>query len=76
MRRGTGGRGGNKHWLKNIPLILTWMHSKRGGKGKNYFIFAIFLVEPIFAEGMKLKLFALLLCSKQHLVAGINDAPK
>ena len=34
-------------------LPRFWHSCKKGGRGKNYFIFAIFFAEPIFAEGVK-----------------------
>ena len=79
MRRGRGGRGDYKHWLKNsIPsVILTWMHSKGGGAKITLFL-RFFFEEPIFAEGMKLKInfFVFFFSVKEHLVPGINHFRK
>ena len=76
MGHETWKRGGNKHCLKNSipPAILTWMHSKRGAGAKVILLLRFFLVEPIVAEGMKLKsnkFFAFFFAVKQHLVLGL-----
>ena len=45
------GRGGQQAVGQTLPRF--WHSCKKGGRGKNYFIFAIFFAEPIFALGMK-----------------------
>ena len=43
-------------------LLRFWHPCKKGGRGKKYFIFAIFFAEPIFAYGMTPKISYFLCC--------------